>query len=392
MTGYGDEWIENCQYSFLLVSIFASLSFVVLGNISSNLLLRFSTNYRTLPDLTQRKILVFVLNIIVRAPLAIATIVLLIQFWSFKNGLDINTCAGIRLYQVFSVEFSTLMIYELMKMPEFGWDMWVHHALVMLVVVSITDTIPYASKDSFRNDPYFLEIISWITLGGALVFIGFIPWVYNLLLTFDNNTIASLKRMKTDVLHQIKFSQQTSIQLLIDMDNFDNIQSMVNINVGRHKKVANINNKENDIDMDAYVEDNGDRHGKNINNEAVKEIFDEMDESNITLENLQLNYQSALLKHKIIRFRMITMTLTYCIFFVGIPVPLFFIRMMNNDYKTIETIVILIVLLTIDVTIETYFVYVLIVMYRKQSKKCTKYRLAIDAYNKKQGEVEIIFT
>ena len=409
-----DEWISSCQYSFLLLCIIHFFTLIFIAQIFVKLLSKYNSNFPLLSELKKRKVIIFALNVIFRLSVFVMILIISFQYWSFKKGVEIDTCYGVKLLQIVCVQLTTLMLYELVRMPEFGWDMWVHHSITIFVSLTLGDKIPYTNKKAFRNDPYYMEILLSVGLGAALVFATQIGWVYLHLLSFDKDTVISLNRMKTDYLKEIELTQQTSLATLFDNVMFSNSassnsnsksNSMSNMN--DHEEIAvNTVDKINKVDtfdtIDIDSHNNAtiatetiatkelkdfakkkdvDKNGRSV---AVNVIFNEMDISEMTLDNLILNYKSTKIKHKIITFRLIILVFIYCVLFVGIPIPLFIIRMINDNFYAIETKVFLGVLLSCNTIVETYLVNVIIQLYRKETKKCKKYRLAIDSYKKKQ--------
>ena len=269
--------------------------------------------------------------------------IIFFKYWSFENGLDINTCFGVELIQLLCVMTCALMLYELARDPDLRLVLWVHHTATMFIVLTLGTKIPYTSDKAFRNDPYYVEILTSVCLAGSLVFLPHLGWAYLYLLSFDKDTIIKINRMKTDYLKEIELAQQESIRDIVMT-----LQGSVGFGhaYGDKKTRGNINHntrKRDELRMEAInsifnemEDDNGKDDGKEDENEDIEDGLNNM-ELKLNYENLEMNYESSKIQFEIVRFRLWVMSFLGPVMMITIPTVLFLFRLLRNDYYAIET-------------------------------------------------------
>ena len=171
-----NAWIESCQLSFVILFVGWFL-FLICYNKTVNFVLcgLKCINYKDLDGIKQRKVLIYLSSILVRGSSLVILTIMLFDFWTFKDGFSIDECYGIKLLQILSVEFTSLMIFELIKLPELSWDMWMHHMIIIILACTLMDN--KTIKTPFRTDPYYVESTIFLITGGCLMFIYQLFWV-----------------------------------------------------------------------------------------------------------------------------------------------------------------------------------------------------------------------
>ena len=252
-----NEWITGCQFSFVLLIFSSLLFFVIYTKLCHYVLSRFCIvrqNYNSLDDVKQRKIIVYLCSIIIRGPAAFFLIYMSFKYWTLKDGFYINDCFGIQLIQVLSVEYSTLMIFELIKLPELSWDMWIHHMIIITLACTLMD--PSILDLPFRTDPYYVEITIALVIGGSIMFIYQLFWVYFHLLQFDKPTISLLRKLDTVTLKEIEIMHQTSIDNMLFKYQTDSkfLHNKTSTHGGNSVMDNNINNNGNNDNNTRSIE------------------------------------------------------------------------------------------------------------------------------------------
>ena len=396
-----NEWITGCQYSFVLLIFASLLFFVAYTKFCHYFLSHFCVirqNYNALDDVKQRKIIVYLSSIIVRCPAAFIFIYMGFKYWTLENGFYINDCIGIKFIQILSVEYSTLMIFELIKLPELSWDMWVHHMIVITLACTLMD--PSILNLPFRTDPYYVESTIALIIGGSIMFIYQVLWVYFHLLQFDKPTIATLRRLNTVTLKDIQLMHQTSLDDMMEKHQSDSkylTTTTTTTNTTQEPSIAN-NHNDNNNDNNGNNNENDKNDivvdgtlGKQTSAERFKivdSVFYELEDGNVTDEKLKLNRDSTKMKKNILKFRLYFLVFVIIFWFGMIPFGLWIKRaLIDNNYQKEETKWFLITMLSLNLCIEIYVFRLLYIIYRTQLKKYRKYKLTLDTIKKRDKTI-----
>ena len=100
--------------------------------------------------------------------------------------------------------------------------------------------------------------------------------------------------------------------------------------------------------------------------------------SSMSIDKLQINCRSINIKKNIILFHMYMLSLTLLTFFGGIPILLYVIRMINDEYERQETKIFIICLIAVNFLTECRFLHIYFAMRKAQKYKLNKYDLAIN--------------
>ena len=162
-------WIESCQFSYV-PGILASFMFLILFCQFCHILLtRTDAEYAKSDRIKQYKVLVYLANIVYRIVALLGCLYLWFEFWDIENGVFVDKCFGIKTVQIMSIEYSTLMIFELIRLPELTWDMWVHHLALTLVAMTLMDDSILNTQ--YRTDPYYVETTLVVITGASLLWV-----------------------------------------------------------------------------------------------------------------------------------------------------------------------------------------------------------------------------
>lgn len=449
-----NEWITDCQFSFIVLNFSALLFFIVYTKLCNYFLSHCyisRQNYNALDDIKKRKIIIYLSSIIIRVPATICVIYLTFTYWTLDDGLIITDCLGIQLVQLLAVFYSTLMIFELIKLPELSWDMWVHH--MMLIIVACTLMDQSILDLPFRTDPYYVEITACIITGGSVMFVYQILWVYFHLLKFDKPTIDALRKLNVNQLKEIQMSRQASIENLIlnhqseskflmqisgSYNTYDstNLASQdpdcdtrahattVATNSGTNTNTnTNHHSAQNSIIIDGILDQNISANGtkknitpklkakrfktkfrskKNIDIEngekevnkatfkTVDSVFSTLNDTNISRETLLLNRDSTKMKKNILKFRLYFLLFVISCFFGFIPFSLCIKRTMDNSYQKNATKWFLITMLSINICVEIYVFNLLNKIYKSQVQRYRKYKLALSTMMKRDKSLVLM--
>ena len=100
--------------------------------------------------------------------------------------------------------------------------------------------------------------------------------------------------------------------------------------------------------------------------------------SSMSIDGLQINRRSINIKKNIILFRMYMLSLTLLTFFGGVPIVLYIIRMIHDEYEREETKIFILCLIVVNFLTECRFLHIYFAMRKAQEYKLKKYDLAIN--------------
>ena len=338
-----NEWITRCQHSFVLLSFSTQIFLVLFAKICHLAFSRkwnpFYDSYKSLDEIKQRKVLIYIASILFRCPAAILSLYLTFEYWTLKDGFVVDDCRWVQIIQLISVSYSMLMSFELIKLPEMNWYMWIHHLIVMVIACSIMDQSIF--NLSFRTDPYYVEITISLVIGGSLMPTHQIFWVYFHLVELHGPTLAAIKHIDTD-------------RLIQNMENGcgdDNRSTTISTHVQQQQQTSS------DCDVDSPSIEY-----------QIKQL---------SLENLHINCKSLQVKVKILKLRQIVTMSLILSFFGVIPFGLYFTRLSNNSYQKQETKWFILAIISLNIMVEIYVVSVLRAIRQGQLNKCHKHDLVL---------------
>ena len=251
-----------------------------------------------------------------------------------------DDCTGIQIVQLIAVSYSMLMVFELIKLPEMDWYIWIHHLIIIVIACSMTDqSILYLS---FRTDPYYVEITSLLVMGGSLMFMHQTFWVYFHLVEINKPTLAALKKIDTDQLISIEKSMQNDHE---SRDDETSSSTVVRIQQQRTS----------DCDIDLIKD-------------QIKQL---------SMQKLQTNCKSIKVKLKILKLRQFVMVMLVLSFFGIIPFGLYFHRVSNQRYQKQETKWLLLAIISVNLLVEMYVFTVLHTIRKAQWNKYRKHELVL---------------
>ena len=142
--------------------------------------LKYSSQYSSFTRLKQLKMVNYMSSLLIRVIMSILSLELIITEWSPGKGLHFHKCVGTGYFLV--IIFTQNCLFELIRIPEFSWDYWMHHLCVLFVTTLILDAgwfdhseigdlndIDESDMFNVAIDPYYLEIMIIVYVGTGLM-------------------------------------------------------------------------------------------------------------------------------------------------------------------------------------------------------------------------------